>query len=296
MRTNQNGYYSLSDYFKDEFGKKIYKVSLDGGFTCPNRDGKVGVNGCIFCSEKGSGEFTGKRENTIVNQIKEQLRFLDKKIGDSPVIAYFQNFTNTYGDIEYLRKIYYEALSHPRVIGIAIATRPDCLEEPVLALLDEINKEHYLWIELGLQTSNDEIAKVINRGFKFDKYKEVALKLNQREIKFVTHMIIGLPFESRESIIKTAEDIIKANSWGIKIHSLYILKDSILQKIYEKKEFWIPTLDEYTDLVVEILRKLPKNMVVHRLTGDGVKESVIAPLWSLNKRRVLNEIVKKLKK
>lgn len=295
MRTNQNGYYSLSDYFKDEFGKKIYKVSLDGGFTCPNRDGKVGVNGCIFCSEKGSGEFTGKRESTIVNQIEEQLRFLDKKIGDSPVIAYFQNFTNTYGDIEYLRKIYYEALSHPRVIGIAIATRPDCLEEPVLALLDEINKKHYLWIELGLQTSNDEIAKVINRGFNFDKYKEVALKLNQREIKFVTHMIIGLPFESRESIIKTAEDIIKANSWGIKIHSLYILKDSILQKIYEKKEFWIPTLDEYTDLVVEILKKLPKNMVVHRLTGDGVKESVVAPLWSLNKRQVLNEIVKKLR-
>ncbi len=291
----KNSYYSLNNYFKEKFGKKIYKVSLDGGFTCPNRDGKVGYGGCIFCSEKGSGEFTARREKTISNQIEEQLKFLNRKIGNSPVIAYFQNFTNTYANVDYLRKIYLEALSHPRVIGIAIATRPDCIDDDILTLLEEINQKYFLWVEFGLQTSNNEIAEVINRGFNFELYQNIALKFNKKNIKFVTHMIIGLPFENIESIFKTADDIIKSNSWGIKIHSLYILKNSPLSKLYENTPFWIPTLKEYCNIVTKILKRLPEKMVVHRLTGDGLKDEVFAPLWSLNKKVVLNTITKKLR-
>ncbi|MDX8336829.1 TIGR01212 family radical SAM protein [Candidatus Cetobacterium colombiensis] len=293
---NNRRFYSLNDFFKDEFNDKIFKVSLDGGFTCPNRDGKVAHGGCIFCSDAGSGEFAGSRRKTITEQIDEQLEFLKDKIKDKKVIAYFQNFTNTYGDVNYLREIYYEALNHPKVLGLAIGTRPDCIEDDVLELLKEINEKHFFWIELGLQTADDNVAKLINRGYPLSKYMETAKKLKENNIKFVTHMIIGLPNEEREDILKTAKCIVESGAWGIKIHSLHIIKGTSLEKLFYQTNFKIFSLEEYVDIVVTILKFLPEKMVVHRVTGDGKKDEVIEPLWSLNKRKVLNEIEKELKK
>lgn len=293
---NNRRFYSLNDFFKDEFKDKIFKVSLDGGFTCPNRDGKVAHGGCIFCSDSGSGEFTGNRKKTITEQIDEQLEFLKDKIKDKKVIAYFQNFTNTYGDVNYLREIYYEALNHPKVLGLAIGTRPDCIEDDVLDLLKEINEKYFFWVELGLQTIDDKVAKIINRGYPLSTYLKTSKKLSDNNIKFVTHMIVGLPGEERKDILNTAKCIAESGAWGIKIHSLHIIKGTPLEKLYEDKKFKIFTLDEYVDIVVTILKFLPDKMVVHRVTGDGKKDEVIEPKWSLNKRKVLNEIEKELKK
>ncbi len=293
---NNRRFYSLNDFFKDEFKDKVFKVSLDGGFTCPNRDGKVAHGGCIFCSDSGSGEFAGNRKKTITEQIDEQLEFLKDKIKDKKVIAYFQNFTNTYGDVNYLREIYYEALNHPKVLGLEIGTRPDCIEDDVLDLLKEINEKYFFWIELGLQTIDDKVAKIINRGYPLSTYLKTSKKLSDNNIKFVTHMIVGLPGEERKDILNTAKCIAESGAWGIKIHSLHIIKGTPLEKLYEDKKFKIFTLDEYVDIVVTILKFLPDKMVVHRVTGDGKKDEVIEPKWSLNKRKVLNEIEKELKK
>lgn len=293
---NNRRFYSLNDFFKDEFKDKIFKVSLDGGFTCPNRDGKVAHGGCIFCSDAGSGEFAGNRRKSITEQIDEQLEFLKDKVKDKKVIAYFQNFTNTYGDVDYLREIYYEALNHPKVLGLAIGTRPDCIEDDTLELLKEINEKHFFWIELGLQTIDDKVAKIINRGYPLSTYIETSKKLKDSGIKFVTHMIVGLPTEEREDILNTAKCIVQSGAWGIKIHSLHIIKGTPLERLYNDKKFKVFTLDEYVDIVVTILKLLPDKMVVHRVTGDGKKDEVVEPKWSLNKRKVLNEIEKELKK
>ncbi len=294
-KNNNDRFYSLNNYLKEKFGKKIYKVSLDGGFTCPNRDGKISHKGCLFCSDRGSGEFTGERGKTITEQINEQLEFIKSKNNDGNVIAYFQNFTNTYGDIEYLRKIYYEALSHKKVIGIAIATRPDCLDDEVLNLLSEINEKFFMWIELGLQTAKDNIAEIINRGYKTECYIQTCKKLNEKNIKFVTHMIVGLPYEEKQDLFDTVNLINKVKSWGIKIHLLYILKNSRLEKYYNEHQFKIYERDEYTTIVLELLKRLNPEIVIHRLTGDAKKEDLFLPLWSADKRGVLNEIQRKLK-
>ncbi|MHA4986033.1 TIGR01212 family radical SAM protein [Cetobacterium somerae] len=293
---NNRRFYSLNDFFKDEFKDKIFKVSLDGGFTCPNRDGKVAHGGCIFCSDAGSGEFAGNRRKSITEQIDQQLEFLKDKVKDKKVIAYFQNFTNTYGDVDYLREIYYEALNHPKVLGLAIGTRPDCIEDDTLELLKEINEKHFFWIELGLQTIDDKVAKIINRGYPLSTYLETSKKLKDNDIKFVTHMIVGLPTEEREDILNTARCIVQSGAWGIKIHSLHIIKGTPLERLYNDTNFKVFTLDEYVDIVVTILKLLPDKMVVHRVTGDGKKDEVVEPKWSLNKRKVLNEIEKELKK
>lgn len=293
---NNRRFYSLNDFFKDEFKDKIFKVSLDGGFTCPNRDGKVAHGGCIFCSDAGSGEFAGNRRKSITEQIDEQLEFLKDKVKDKKVIAYFQNFTNTYGDVDYLREIYYEALNHPKVLGLAIGTRPDCIEDDTLELLKEINEKHFFWIELGLQTIDDKVAKIINRGYPLSTYLETSKKLKDNGIKFVTHMIVGLPTEERVDILNTAKCIVQSGAWGIKIHSLHIIKGTPLERLYNDTNFKVFTLDEYVDIVVTILKLLPDKMVVHRVTGDGKKDEVVEPKWSLNKRKVLNEIEKELKK
>lgn len=295
IKYNNDRFYSLSSYLKKKFRKKVYKVSLDGGFTCPNRDGKISNKGCLFCSDSGSGEFTAQRGKTISEQIDEQLKFIYKKNKDCEVIAYFQNFTNTYGDIKYLKKIYYEALLHKKVIGIAIATRPDCINDEILELLSEINEFFFLWIELGLQTAKDNISKIINRGYSTKCYEDTCKKLSIKKIKFVTHMIIGLPFDTKANIFATVNLINKVNSWGIKIHLLYILKNSNLSRYYEKHPFKIYQKEEYINLVVEIITKLKPEIVIHRLTGDAKKEELLFPLWSVDKRGILNEIQKKLK-
>lgn len=292
---NNDKFYKLNSFLKENFKEKIYKVSLDGGFTCPNRDGKISNKGCLFCSDKGSGEFAGDRCKTITTQIDEQIDFMKDKIGSSKVIAYFQNFTNTYGDVEYLRKIYYEALNHEKVIGIAIATRPDCLSDDVINLLDEINKKYFLWVELGLQTANDSIGKIINRGYDTKVYIDSCRILNEKNIKFVTHMIVGLPNEEKKDLYDTIDLINSVKSWGIKIHLLYILKNSKLLNYYQQNPFKIYEKDEYENTVIELLERLSPSIVVHRLTGDAKKDELFEPLWSLNKRGILNSIEKKLK-
>lgn len=292
---NKKRYNSLDNYFKNTFGEKIYKVSLDGGFTCPNRDGTLSTKGCIFCSESGSGDFAGSRRLSIDEQIEEQLKLIENKFPSGKVIAYFQNFTNTYADVEYLRKIYYEALSHPRVIGLAIATRPDCLGENIIELLSEINNKYFLWVELGLQTINEEVAKIINRQYSLKTYEEAAEKLKSRNIKFVTHIIIGLPGEKENDSLDTALFSEKCGTWGIKIHLLHIIKNTKLETLYKKNELKIQKKDEYVKKVVKILQNISYNIVIHRLTGDGNRDTLIAPLWSLNKRDVLNSIEKEMK-
>lgn len=291
----QNRFYSLNDFFKEKFGEKIYKVSLDGGFTCPNRDGKISYGGCTFCSENGSGEFTGNKIKSISEQIDEQIEFLSKKFKGDKFIAYFQNFTNTYADIEYLEKIYTEALNHKNIIGLAIATRPDCLEDDILNLLSKINKKTFLWLELGLQTSNDEVADYFNRGYKTEIYNKITQKLNNLDIKFVTHIIIGLPKERKKDFLDTALLAVQNKTWGIKIHIMYIIKNSRMEKLYLTGVIKNISKDEYTDKVIEILENIPDNIIVHRLTGDGEKNSLLAPTWSLKKIDVLNTIHKKLK-
>lgn len=286
---------SLNFALKEEFGEKIYKVSLDAGLTCPNRDGKISTNGCIFCNETGSGDFAGDRKKSITEQIEQQLDLIKSKFPTGRVIAYFQNFTNTYGDINYLEKAYIEALSHERVVGIAIATRPDCIDEKVIKLLERLNKKTFLWIELGLQTIKAESAKFINRGYSLSCFEESLAMLNANEIKVVVHLIIGLYGETEKDIFNSVEYLSERKIWGIKLHLLHIIKGTQLHEFYKKNRFDIFTSVEYIDLICRIIACLNPEMVIHRLTGDGNKETLIAPLWSLDKRMVLNGISKKLK-
>ena len=286
----------LNDFLKEKFNEKIYKVSLDGGFTCPNRDGKVSRGGCIFCSENGSGDFTATKLKSIHAQIEEQIDLVSKKYKGDKYIAYFQNFTNTYAEVSYLRKIYEEALSHEKIVGLAIATRPDCLEDDVLELLAELNKKTFLWVELGLQTLNDDVAKYFNRAYETEIYKEASEKLNRLSIKFVTHIIIGLPKEENDDYLKTAIFAQNCGTWGIKLHLMYVVKNTPLEKLYLNGDLKVNTKEEYVEKVVNVLENISSEIVVDRLTGDGDRETLVAPLWSIKKIDVLNSIHKELKR
>ena len=288
--------YMLNDFLKEKFNEKIYKVSLDGGFTCPNRDGKVSRGGCIFCSENGSGDFTATKLKSIHAQIEEQIDLVSKKYKGDKYIAYFQNFTNTYAEVSYLRKIYEEALSHEKIVGLAIATRPDCLGDDVLELLAELNKKTFLWVELGLQTLNDDVAKYFNRAYETEIYKETSEKLNRLNIKFVTHIIIGLPKEENDDYLKTAIFAQNCGTWGIKLHLMYVVKNTPLEKLYLNGALKVNTKEEYVEKVVNVLENISSEIVVHRLTGDGDRETLVAPLWSIKKIDVLNSIHKELKR
>ena len=288
--------YMLNDFLKEKFNEKIYKVSLDGGFTCPNRDGKVSRGGCIFCSENGSGDFTATKLKSIHAQIEEQIDLVSKKYKGDKYIAYFQNFTNTYAEVSYLRKIYQEALSHEKIVGLAIATRPDCLGDDVLELLAELNKKTFLWVELGLQTVNDDVAKYFNRAYETEIYKEASEKLNRLNIKFVTHIIIGLPKEEEDDYLKTAIFAQNCGTWGIKLHLMYVVKNTPLEKLYLNGDLKVNTKEEYVEKVINILENISPEIVVHRLTGDGDRETLVAPLWSIKKIDVLNSIHKELKR
>ena len=288
--------YMLNDFLKEKFNEKIYKVSLDGGFTCPNRDGKVSRGGCIFCSENGSGDFTATKLKSIHAQIEEQIDLVSKKYKGDKYIAYFQNFTNTYAEVSYLRKIYQEALSHEKIVGLAIATRPDCLGDDVLELLAELNKKTFLWVELGLQTLNDDVAKYFNRAYETEIYKKASEKLNRLNIKFVTHIIIGLPKEEEDDYLKTAIFAQNCGTWGIKLHLMYVVKNTPLEKLYLNGDLKINTKEEYVEKVVNVLENISSEIVVHRLTGDGDRETLVAPLWSIKKIDVLNSIHKELKR
>ncbi|MDO5708321.1 MAG: TIGR01212 family radical SAM protein, partial [Andreesenia angusta] len=269
MLFGEKRYNTIDYYLKKKFKKKTIKLSLDGGFTCPNRDGKIDNRGCIFCSERGSGDFTSKK--SIDLQIDEQIELYRNKWPDAIYLAYFQNFTNTYKDIDSLRKIYYEALNNKNISGICIATRPDCLDTEIMELLSEINEKHFLWIELGFQTSNDDTVKLIRRGYENNIFKKACSDLTNLNIKVVAHMIINLPHEDLNNNIDTLNFLIDSNIWGIKFHMLHIMKNTDLELYYKDNPFPIITADEYIDILIELITRLPKNIVVHRITGDAPK-------------------------
>lgn len=286
-------YNSLNYFLREKFNEKVFKISLDAGFSCPNRDGRISKGGCIFCSERGSGDFTGKSSD-IIEQFYEVKEMMNKKWKSGKYIAYFQAYTNTYATIEVLREKYYSILKLQDVVGIAIATRPDCLPLEVLDLLSEINQKTYLWVELGLQTTNDETAKVINRGYDLETYIKAVNELKKRNIDVVSHVIFGLLGETKEDMLKTVEFVANTKTQGIKIHLLHLMKGTRLVDFYNEGRLKFLSFDEYVDLVVESINILPENMVIHRLTGDSPRELLIGPMWSLKKWEVLNEIDKRL--
>lgn len=282
-------YTTLNSYLKNRFGCKVYKIALDGGFTCPNRDGTVGTDGCIFCSKGGSGDFAESREKSISEQIADGKKRVSKKIKDGKYIAYFQAFTNTYAPVDRLRELYTEAMSQPDIAALSIGTRPDCLGEDVLALLDEMNKRVPVFVELGLQTIHEDTARYIRRGYDLSVYDKAVADLHKIGVNVVTHLIIGLPGESKEDMLRSVEYVCKMTD-GIKLQLLHILRGTDLESEYTSGKIKELTLEEYTDIIKSCVKIIPKSVVVHRLTGDGAKKDLIAPMWSADKKNVLNTI------
>lgn len=285
-------YLSFNKYLKDKFGQKVYKISLDGGFTCPNRDGKTGTRGCIFCSKGGSGDFAESREMSITEQIESGKKKVEKKIKSGKYIAYFQAFTNTYAPVEILRQKYEEAINHHDIVALSIATRPDCLGDDVLRLLDEMNKIKPVFVELGLQTIHQKSAKYIRRGYDLSVYDKAVRDLKKIGVNVVVHVILGLPNESENDMLETVKYVCESGANGIKLQLLHVIDGTDLAKDYEKGLFKTLEFDEYVNLIVKCVKIIPKDIVIHRLTGDGAKKDLIAPLWSADKKRVLNAINK----
>lgn len=304
---------TANDYYKSIFGEKVYKISLDAGCTCPNRDGTIDTGGCIFCSQTGSGDFAASRNLSITEQIQQAKTLISKKTKAKKFIAYFQNFTNTYGDPNQLKTKWMEALSCPEIIGLAIGTRPDCLNDEILKVLQEMSEKTFLQIELGLQTTNENTARFIHRGFTTEVYRTAVEKLHavSGKIHVVTHIIFGLPvpecvddnltlsplsatsvlrIETTEDQLNTVKYAIDSGTDGLKITVLYVLKNTKLEKYYEKNLFSTLELDEYFENIKSALKIIPENIVIHRLTGDPPKNSLIAPLWTTDKKKILNII------
>ena len=286
---------SFNDFFKEYYGGKTVKLSLDGGFSCPNRDGTLSEIGCIFCSDEGSGEFAGSKYLSLDEQIESQKEFLKNKWKAENYIAYFQNFTNTYGSLESLRKIYDKIADRDDIKGISIATRCDCLDDEKIEYLKEISKKKTLWLELGMQTVNEDTIKVINRGYSHKIFDETVKKLQDANILFLIHAIFGLPFEDEKDFENTINYIRDLAPFGVKFHNLYILKDSPIYKLYKNKNFKILSRDEYVDLVLKALDTIDEKTVVHRITGDPPKAKLFEPTWCADKLSVISEIDKKLK-
>ena len=287
---NGKPYHSFDYMLKERFSCKIYKTALNGGMTCPNRDGTLGERGCIFCSQGGSGDFAGDRRDSITEQINKQAEKLAQKRNASAFIAYFQAYTNTYAPVEYLRKIYTEAINHPQVAAVSIGTRPDCLGPDVLALLEELNQIKPVWIELGLQTIHERTAAYIRRGYPLSWFEEAVKALRQRDLDVIVHTILGLPGESRQDILETMEYLNRRDIQGIKLQLLHVLKGTDLAQDYLEGRFSVYTMEEYLDILIDCLEHLSPDIVIHRLTGDGPKDLLMAPLWSSKKRTVLNTL------
>lgn len=288
-------YYSLDRYLKQTFGEKIYKISLDGGFTCPNRDGTLGTRGCIFCSEGGSGDFASDSSLSVTEQIEDGIRLVEGKSKARKFIAYFQAFTNTYAPAEKLNQIYREALSHEKIIGLSIGTRPDCLPPDVLDLLAELNKIKPVFVELGLQTIHEDTAQRIRRGYPLSCFDEAVDKLHEKGINIVVHLILGLPGELEEKMLESVRYLNSLPVDGVKLSLLHVLNKTDLGTLYEKNPFPIYELDDYVSLVIRCIEELREDIVIHRLTGDGPRDLLIAPRWTLQKRKVLNEITRRMK-
>jgi radical SAM protein (TIGR01212 family) len=291
---NGKRYHSLNSFLRGKFGQKVFKISLDAGFSCPNRDGEISELGCIFCSERGSGDFAGNRQFSITKQFEDIKSIMNKKWKNGKYIAYFQAYTNTYADVSVLKKKYDEALMQEDVVAMAIATRPDCLSDEVLELLENYSKKTYLWVELGLQTINGATAKIINRGYDLNVFEESLEKLRKRGIDVVVHTIFGLPGEGEKDMLDTIDYIAHKDIKGIKMHLLHLMKNTPLVNLYEKGELSFLKEEQYIDIISKSITMLPKEMVIHRLTGDAPRDLLIEPKWSLKKWEILNEIDRNL--
>ncbi|MCR5227388.1 MAG: TIGR01212 family radical SAM protein [Eubacterium sp.] len=295
---------TLNNYLRERFGQKIYKISIDGGFTCPNRDGTLGNRGCIFCSAGGSGDFAEDRNLSVTEQIERGKNRVEAKMpkklegikngSHHKYIAYFQAFTNTYASIERLRALYIEAINHPDIVAISIGTRPDCLSKDVIELLGELNEIKPVWVELGLQTIHEKSADYIRRGYSLSVYDSAVSKLRSHNIEVITHVILGIPGETKEDMLNTVRYVGESGVEGIKLQLLHVLRGTDLAEDYKKGLFKCMSMDEYIDLVAACLENLPEDIVIHRMTGDGPKSILIAPEWSGDKKRVLNALNKRL--
>lgn len=295
-RWGEKRYYSLDYYLKQTYGEKLYKISLNAGMTCPNRDGSLGTRGCIFCSRGGSGDFAADVKLSITEQIEAGKQLVAKKQTGSSYIAYFQAYTNTYAPVEYLRAVFTEAIRHPEIRILSIATRPDCLGDEVLDLLAELNEIKPVWVELGLQTIHESTAQFIRRGYPLPVFEEAVQNLRARNITVIAHTILGLPGENREMLKDTIHYLNRQDIQGIKLQLLHILTDTDLADYYQASPFPVLSMEEYFDLLSMCLCNLRQDLVIHRLTGDGPKSLLIAPLWSGNKRYVLNQMQAYFKK
>lgn len=282
-------YYSFNRYLKNTFGEKVYKICLNGGFTCPNRDGTLGNKGCIFCSAGGSGDFAENANFTVKEQIENGKKQVQNKVKSGKYIAYFQAFTNTYAPVDELRNKFTAAINHKDIVALSIATRPDCLPNDVLDLLDELNKIKPVFVELGLQTIHENTAKYIRRCYDLSVYDKAVFELKKRNINVVTHLILGLPGETKKDMLESVKYVCERTD-GIKLQLLHVLKGTDLAKDYEDGKFKTLEFDEYLDIVKSCVEIIPNNIVIHRLTGDGPKKDLIAPMWSGDKKRVLNAI------
>lgn len=283
-------YYSLNDYCQETYGEKVYRLSLNGGMTCPNRDGSLSTKGCAFCSLGGSGDFAADRTQSISTQLIEARKRIANKTNCRKFIAYFQAYTNTYAPIEYLEKILKEAISPPEIVALAIGTRSDCLEPEVIQLLTELNQQKPIWVELGLQTIHNGTLSHMNTHTTVEQYDSAVHTLSALGLRVITHLILGLPGENRDMMLKSVRHVASSASWGIKLQLLHILRGTALADWYEKEPFSLFTLEEYCDFIIDCVELLPPEMVIHRLTGDGPKSLLVAPLWSGDKKRVLGTI------
>ena len=286
-------YHTLNQHYQEKFGCKVYKLSIDGGFSCPNRDGTVGTGGCIFCNETGSGDFAvcGK---SITRQLQEAKKWVEQKNKGGKYIAYFQSFTNTYAPADVLRSRYLEAIAPEEIVGIAIGTRPDCLGEETMAVLKEIHAIKPVTIELGLQTIHEASVEYIRRSYVNQAYYDAVARLKHAGIEVVTHIILGLPGETADMAAQTTRSAVEAGTDGVKFHLLHVLKNTDLEKEYLAGKFSCLTMEEYGDWLCRCMKEIPEHIIVHRITGDGAKRNLVAPLWSGDKKRVLNYLNKRL--
>jgi uncharacterized protein len=289
-----NRYYDLNSYFKSIFGERVHKIALDAGLSCPNRDGTISKGGCIYCNDRGSGTGANAKGLSITEQIMQNKKFIAKRFKVKKFMGYFQSYSNTYAPFEKLKQIYSEALSMEDIVGITIGTRPDCITEKTLFFLEEYAKEKLIWIEYGLQSAHDKTLKLINRGHDFDCFKKAVSMTKNIGIKICAHVILGLPEEKKEDMLKTAEKLAGLDIDGIKLHLLYVIKGTKLAKIYKKGEYKCLEQEEYIDILCDFLGILPKNIVIQRLTGDPHPHELVAPMWAMQKRETLNLIKKEL--
>lgn len=280
-------YRTLNAHYLDKFGSKVYKLSIDLGFSCPNRDGTISTGGCIFCSSRGGGEFA-ERGESILSQLERAKFRVEAKSKSGKYIAYLQAFSNTYAPISTLREVYYEVISPDYIVGLSIATRPDCLSDEVVDLISEINLIKPVSVELGLQTVHEETATLINRGYPLTTYLDAVRRLKDKGIEVVTHIILGLPGESEDMMIETTRQVVDAGTDGVKFHLLHVLKGTRLADMYTRGEFECLSMQDYASILKKCIEILPPHVVVHRITGDGAKRDLIAPLWSADKKKVLN--------